>query len=297
MLWSTVGAATNPHSMSFDHSVQTIIRMIEKAISENELPSTLELYISLGIAGLGREPERKKWLEHFHYAASHLPMMKEIIIENDGKIALYSATYGEDGIVSICGTGALTYGINNQEQARVGGWGHLVGGDPGSGYHLGSQALEAVFNAEDGIGKETCITDLLLEGEGAKTVQDLVPIIYQTEQEKQRIAAYARYVFQAADQKDEVAQYMVKHTAQTIASHSLSIYQKLFAHNEKDVPYVLAGGIFQNEEMVQAVKDALKATPKLHITLVEKEPVIGSIVIALQQCGYSVETMKALLQK
>lgn len=296
IMWSTVAAATNPHSTSFDHSIQTIIQIIEKAISENELPAILEMYISLGIAGLGREFERKKWLEHFHHAASHLPTMKEIIIENDGKIALYSATFGEDGIVSICGTGALTYGINKQEQARVGGWGHLIGGDPGSGYHIGSQALKAIFDAEDDIGKETYITDLLLKGEGAETVQDLVPIIYQREQEKQRIAAYARYVFQAAEQKDEVAQYIMKHTAQAIASHSLSVYQKLFAHSEEKVPYVLAGGIFQNKQMMQAVRDALKATPKLQIVLVEKEPVIGSIVIALKQCGYSVVTIKELLK-
>ena len=295
MIWTTLGAATNPLSTSFNHSVQTVIQMIEKAITENKLPTTLDMYISLGIAGLGREPERKKWLAQFHHAASHLPAIKEIIIENDGKIALYSATYGKDGIVSICGTGALTFGINEQEQARVGGWGHLIGCDPGSGYHLGSQALEAIFDAEDSIGKETRMTDLLLKGEGVRTAQDLVPIIYQKEQEKQRIAAYARYVFQAVEQRDEVAQHIMNKTAQSIAKQGLHLYQLLFANTGGEVPFVLAGGIFKNKAMVHAVSNALNEAPQLRVTLVEREPVIGSIVIALQKHGYSVSSMKKLL--
>src|SRR5690625_1423532 len=100
IVWSTQSVATNPHSTSFNHSVKTIIQMIEEAYSVNELSEYIDMYVSLGIAGLGRESERKQWLEYFNDHSAHLSSLQKVTIENDGKIALYSATFGGDGIVS-----------------------------------------------------------------------------------------------------------------------------------------------------------------------------------------------------
>lgn len=296
-VWTMEAAASNPHSTSYAHSVMTIVHLIEKAYVDNELSENTDIYVSLGIAGLGRKAEQTKWLSIFRISAPHLSAIQEITIENDGKIALYSGTLGGDGIVSICGTGALTFGVNGQKSSRVGGWGHLVGNDPGSGYHIGSQALEAVFNQVDRIGKKTLITNVVLEQEKVETAQELVSIIYKDNQEKQRIAAFAPYVFIAAKQQDEVAQQIIQTTAKQIAEHGLHLYQTLFSSTsfESKIPFVLAGGVFQNNQMVREVTTALQDTHQLTVRLVDKEPVIGSVAIVLQRNGYKMEEIKRLL--
>src|SRR5690625_7961995 len=72
MIWTTLGAATNPLSTSFNHSVQTVIQMIEKAMLENVLLDTLDMFLSLGFADLGLVLVQKIWLAQSMYASSHL---------------------------------------------------------------------------------------------------------------------------------------------------------------------------------------------------------------------------------
>ncbi|MCT1902399.1 N-acetylglucosamine kinase [Oceanobacillus sojae] len=294
VIWEGEEEAANPHSTSYAHSVGVVNRMINKAYESPFLSENIELSIGLGIAGLGRKADQTKWLEYFKESSQYLHKIKEIIVENDGKIALYSETLGRDGIVSICGTGAITIGVHQAKTIRIGGWGHLVGGDPGSGYHIGSQALVAVFNELDGLGPETMLTNHILEGEAINRIEELVPVIYQ-DFEKQRIAAFASYVFQAAAQNDEVALNIIRETARQIAERGGILFQKLFQTDVKDIPFVLAGGIFQNDFIAKEVTAELAAISSVKVIKAQRHPVVGSIVLVLKQQGYSAEQIETML--
>ncbi|GGP12038.1 N-acetylglucosamine kinase [Oceanobacillus neutriphilus] len=293
-IWEEEEKAANPHSTSYAQSVEVVNRIINKAYESHFLSENTELSIGLGIAGLGRKADQIKWLKYFQNSSRHLHKIKETVVENDGKIALYSETLGRDGIVSICGTGAITIGVHEAKTIRIGGWGHLVGGDPGSGYHIGSQALIAVFNELDGLGPETMLTNLILDGEAINKMEELIPILYQNV-EKQRIAAFAGYVFQAADQKDEVAINIIRETAKEIARRGGTLFQKLFQTDVKDIPFVLTGGIFQNEFIVKEVTAELAATAPVKVIKAKRHPVAGSIVLVLKQQGYSAEQIGKML--
>lgn len=106
------------------------------------------------------------------------------MIENDAKIALYSGTYGASGITTISGTGAITYGMNGDHIVRVGGQGHLVNADPGSGYFIGYEALKAVFNSFEESGTKTSITDLFLIELKLNNVPEIIRYLYQQEDQK-----------------------------------------------------------------------------------------------------------------
>ena len=92
--------------------------------------------------------------------------MKDAGIRNwklvgDNVIALAGALDGGAGIILIAGTGSICFGRGrNGEEARSGGWGHLIG-DEGSAYALGRDALSAVARAMDGYGKQTMLTSLV----------------------------------------------------------------------------------------------------------------------------------------
>lgn len=294
IIWEEEEEAANPHSTSYAHSVDVVNRIINKAYESQFLSENIQLSIGLGIAGLGRKADQTKWLEYFKESSQHLHKIKEIILENDGKTALYSETLGRDGIVSICGTGAITIGVHQAKTIRIGGWGHLVGGDPGSGYHIGSQALIAVFNELDGLGPETMLTNHILEGEAIHRVEELIPVIYQ-DFEKQRIAAFASYVFQAADQKDEVAVNIIRQTAKQIAERGEILFRKLFQTDVKNTPFVLAGGIFQNNFIAKEVTGELAVVAPVKVIRAHRHPVIGSIVLVLKRQGYSAAQIEKML--
>ncbi|MFD1064834.1 N-acetylglucosamine kinase [Oceanobacillus locisalsi] len=294
LVWETEAEAANPHSTSFTHSAKVVSRIISEAYEHNHLSENTDLSVGLGIAGLGRKADQKKWLEYFWKASPHRFSGNEIVVEHDGTIALYSETFGEDGIVSICGTGAITLGIHQSKIARVGGWGHVIGGDPGSGYDLGSQALIAVFHELDGLGPKTAMSDLILDGEAIERIEELIPIIYN-HFEKQRVAAFASYVFQAAEMKDEIAIKIIQEAAKQIANRGHVLFERLFQITDGTVPFVLAGGIFQNDFIVKLVKAELFAIPFINVLKSQHPPVIGSIVLVLKQQGYLPEEAKRML--
>ncbi|WP_152655661.1 N-acetylglucosamine kinase [Oceanobacillus sp. CFH 90083] len=294
IVWETEAAAANPHSTSYTHSVKVVSQIIDEAYDDMHLPADTDLSLGLGIAGLGRKADQKIWLECFRKISSHGDSVNEIIVENDGIIALYSETFGADGIVSICGTGAISLGIHRSKTGRVGGWGHVIGGDPGSGYDLGLQALIAVFNELDGLGPKTAMTNLILSGEGIHRIEELIPVVYQNF-EKLRVAAFAAYVFQAADLKDAIAINIIQETAEKIAHRGNVLFERLFQTTEKPVSFVLAGGVFQNDLIVTRVMNELAENSNLNVMLSKNPPVIGSIVLVLKKQGHLPDEIKKML--
>ena len=85
----------------------------------------------------------------------------------DAMIALSGATAGAPGIITIAGTGSISYGRNaSREVARVGGWGYVFG-DEGGGFDITRQALRAVLRHEEGWGPGTALREALLSATGA----------------------------------------------------------------------------------------------------------------------------------
>lgn len=181
-----VDKASNPHSTSFENSVNIVIRMITTLLNSPKAHNNQDVYVCIGIAGLGRKDDRQKWQGLFEDDLPNSNKIRDISIETDALIALYSGTYGEDGIVSICGTGAITYGINNHVSLRIGGWGHLISADPGSGYYIGYQGLQSVFEQFDQLAPCTSITSLMMDGEKVTEPSQLINLIYSTKNEKKQ---------------------------------------------------------------------------------------------------------------
>lgn len=57
----------------------------------------------------------------------------DCVLMNDAEIALKAMLRGNDGILTIAGTGSIAFGVKNNSSVRCGGWGNLLG-DEGSGY-------------------------------------------------------------------------------------------------------------------------------------------------------------------
>ena len=74
---------------------------------------------------------------------------EHVICESDIYNIWFGAVRDTPAVITIAGTGAITYICSKEGHLRVGGWGPLLG-DEGSGYDLGLRALKLACRMYDG---------------------------------------------------------------------------------------------------------------------------------------------------
>ncbi|MEC5422936.1 BadF/BadG/BcrA/BcrD ATPase family protein [Virgibacillus sp. C22-A2] len=289
------GEGSNPHSIGFEQSTLIVTSLINQLMS---FTNGEDIHIGIGLAGLGREESKKKWTAEFN-RHNLKKKVKSFAFESDAIIALYSGTYGGSGIVTIGGTGAICLAFDGKQTQRVGGWGHLINADPGSGYYLGYRALEAIFNEYDGLGPKTEMTYLLLNKLEEVETPGLIKHIYSSGNEKAKIASFAPVVFEAVSKGDYMATRIIDEVTNIITNNGKVVFNKAFdQQNTLIVPFVLIGGIFNNRIMHIKLKQKIeKEISGVQLILPTLPPAYGSIALALKSIGYQSKAIKDVLSK
>jgi N-acetylglucosamine kinase-like BadF-type ATPase len=168
----------------------------------------------------------------------------------DAVIALSGATAGDPGIITIAGTGSISYGRNAARKfARVGGWGYIFG-DEGGGFDITRQALRAILRHEEGWGPGTALFDILLGETGAASANALMHAFYTTEYPRPRIASMSKLVDRAAAEGDTVARNILLNAAQQLAACTSAVRSQLFAP-EQNVKVAFIGGVFRSAMLLE----------------------------------------------
>lgn len=149
----------------------------------------------------------------------------QVTVLNDGVGAVAGANGCAEGAVLISGTGSIALGVKKGVCYRVGGWGHIID-DEGSGYWIAKEGLAAVFKAYDGRGRQTKLTELILNHFGLTQVEELIGFIYSDQTQKQHIADLAPYVLESAVD-DPVCEAIVKQSAQSLLAMGLTLMQQM----------------------------------------------------------------------
>lgn len=283
---ATVGA-TNPNSVGKDDLVTEFTRLFSQLRLKSGSYFTKVKQIYAGMSGVDH-PEVRGEMERLISESVHSPI--PITVNNDAITALYSGTLGKPGIVQIGGTGSITFGLNQQgELDRVGGWGYLLG-EKGSGYALGSQALESAFRAYDGIGEKTTLHDLILRHFELEHLPDVIQKIYQAKNSKEVIASLSREVVMASEQGDVIAQQIIDENATYIAEAITCLIHKRFQGYNEKIPIVFTGGLFTRLDMFQDKMEDYFNNAGLNVSFIkpEMEPVGGAVVVALLQAGVQI---------
>ena len=233
-----------------------------------------------GLAGVGRDDDRATMRQAL---ADFAPKYKDLVLENDGIIAMTGATVAQPGVVIISGTGSMIYGRNKENQtARSGGWGPLIG-DEGGGYDIGRKALMAVMRAADGRGPNTLLSESIYNEWGVENHQQLASKAYREETQRPHIAALSILVKRDAALGDEVARRILEDATHELALAANAVIRHL--HMEDDhFPVALVGGGFSQdiswttglEEQIQAVAPGAYLSPPIY------HPVIGALLSGLQ---------------
>ncbi|MEG0297159.1 MAG: BadF/BadG/BcrA/BcrD ATPase family protein [Clostridium sp.] len=145
-------------------------------------------------------------------------------VMNDGDLALRALLKGEDGVLVIAGTGSIAFGVKGDQQAKVGGWGNLLG-DEGSAYKISIEAYKKLIYENDYGFDHSELSKEILSFLEIKSADDLVGIIYSST--KDEIAKVAHLVSKHAENGDNFAIELLETEGREIARQAERVYKKL----------------------------------------------------------------------
>jgi glucosamine kinase len=192
-----------------------------------------------GMAGAGQEPVRAE-LED---ALARAGLAHRVGVGTDVDAAFHDAFGERPGILLMAGTGSIAWGrAEDGRQARVGGWGWLLG-DEGSGYAIGLEAMKRVVRSADGRAPATQLSDRLLGRLKLAHAEDL--IAWSGTAPRRAVAALVPDVHAAATEGDAAATEILEAAVEALEAHVLTLLG-ILGPWERSPTVALGGGLLRS---------------------------------------------------
>jgi N-acetylglucosamine kinase-like BadF-type ATPase len=248
--------------------------------SLKELPSNREIAaVCIGSAGV----VAKENVLFFKEFLKEMTECGNVIVYTDAYVALFANLESKPGVSVTAGTGSICCGKNRQGVFyRVGGWGHLFS-DEGSAYAIAIDALKEIVKSHDGREKPTRMTEKMLTVTGAKTVDEIVSLIYMDYKDKTSIAGLSKIVDDACAEGDEAAKRVLEKAAMDLAAMCQATIRNLSLEND-EITVVLNGGVFKNSRVVRSEFTRLikEKYPNAVVSDPLRDAAWGAIYLALE---------------
>jgi glucosamine kinase len=273
MISDVVGPPSAVRPGHVEDSAAVIGEVVRDALASCEMTHVTPRVLCVGIAGVGREPERQELWQ----ALASRELADEIVIHSDFAVALDDAFRDGPGVLLVSGTGSVAFGRSpTGGTARCGGWGPVFG-DEGSGAWIGRKALSVVSAASDGREPETALTGAILT---AAQVNDLTELIgWAAQAPPATLASLAPVVMSVADSGDLRANSIVSLAVEELSLHIRALARQLFIDERAALPVALTGGMLQRGSTLRKrLEHRLKsAVPGAQISSDEVVPVRGAV--------------------
>ncbi|WP_150272744.1 N-acetylglucosamine kinase [Paenibacillus tepidiphilus] len=204
--------------------------------------------------------------------------------------ALRSGTEKSYGVVLICGSGVNCAGKNPEGVTyQCGGFGYRFG-DFGGGYDLSVEVFRSVLRADEGREGKTVLTERLTDLLGYSSVSELREDYLDHHRELP--PHIAELLFQAADEGDQVATGLLIRQGDELGLAAAATIRQLAM--EKDTfDIVLAGSLLTKGDRSGIIRRAIEqrvkqAAPNGTLRILTREPVVGSVVLAMESSGLQV---------
>ncbi len=229
-------------SLDFDQAVINIINAIQKCIDnlkEDQPKECLGIY--LGIAGI-EDSDNVKKVETLLKGKFRC----QVQAMHDSELAHAAIFKGADGIITISGTGSVSYGLYKGKQAKTGGWGHILG-DEGSGYNIALAAFKRMTMEEDSGSVRSELTQTIMRKLNLKQVNDIKEFIYSAS--KGEIAAFAPIVAELAKAAEINSVNILKQAGKDLAMMTERLYIKLGVNESINIG--VSGSILNKVDIVR----------------------------------------------
>lgn len=211
------------------------IREIIDVLKEDEL---VDLY--LGIAG-SEVGDNAKIIKDI----IKNELKTDCVLMNDAEIALKAMLRGNDGILTIAGTGSIAFGVKNNSSVRCGGWGNLLG-DEGSGYKIAIDAIKRMIFEEENSLLKSELTTRIMKRLGAKSIGEVVTFVYSST--KDEIASLAEIVSILGEEGNKIAEEILVNEGVDLAKTVINVYRKL---KFESCSIALVGGVIRKAKILR----------------------------------------------
>ncbi|MGL4451235.1 MAG: N-acetylglucosamine kinase [Sarcina sp.] len=167
------------------------------------------------------------------------------VVMNDGELALRAMLEGEDGILTIAGTGSISFGINGEKSLRCGGWGHLLG-DEGSAYKISVEAIKRMIFENDNNLEKSALTKKAMEHLKITNIDEVIPFVYSST--KDEVAKLAPVVSILAEEGDKICIAIMESEGLALAKTTENTYKKL---GFEKCSIGLVGGVIRKSKIVR----------------------------------------------
>jgi N-acetylmuramic acid 6-phosphate etherase len=241
--------------------------------------------IGIGMAGARTDADRQR----IRAAAGKVWPNVPCYATNDLETALAAADPGGKTapaaqVLILSGTGSCCFGRTPDNQtARVGGWGHVIG-DKGSGYEIGLRGLKAAVHHLDRDGQWSKLGENLLQALVLNEPEDLID--WAKTASKTDISALAIQVFDAAAKGDKIAAGILAAAAESLADDGVHCARKL-VQPRAPVQFVLAGSVLlQQPAFAGRARSRLRQLwPGATVAPLPRESVWGALELARENFG------------
>lgn len=202
-----------------------------------------------------------------------------VIVTGDEQIALDAAFRGGPGVLVIAGTGSHVTGrCANGLTIGAGGWGPVLG-DEGSGNWIGLEAIRACLRARDR-GVESY---LLREIQQAWQLDELSSLVARANtRERPDFASLTMVVASCAEDGDALAQGVLEHAGEELATQVSLVISKMRAENcaARDASRVAFTGSVLGKipRVLRAMEEHLRAAwPEISVDANAVQPLEGAL--------------------
>jgi N-acetylglucosamine kinase-like BadF-type ATPase len=254
---------------------------------------TLEQIVGagLGVAGYDwsseREPTRRVIRETLNF---HGPF--EAV--NDAVIGLVAGAREGWGVAIEAGTGCNCYGRDKQGRiGHVSGMGWRMAEAAGAN-DVVRAAVQRVSRAWSRRGPATALTPALIARAGARDVEDLLE--GYCEQRYALSPSDAPLVFKVAADGDPAAREVIEWAGRELADLALGVTRQL-EFETMDFEMVLVGSLFDGGPiLVEPMCAAIRAVaPKAHFVRLKAPPVVGGVLLGMEQAGLCAAPLRTSL--
>jgi len=198
---------------------------------------------------------------------------------------IWFGTAGEKpAVVSIAGTGAITYVCSKDELIRVNGWGTLLG-DEGSGYDLGLHAARLAMRMSDKREQpEEDFVRAIFGHYGVTTPRELLYHLHHSDDQRSEVASAAKTVFALYEKGSAAAEKLLRRTADEIA---LAVLTAVREGPLEKYPVIFSGGLVRKESaLIPMLREKLLGQEGVSEMLwPEAHPAAASAALALHMVG------------
>lgn len=219
---------------------------------------------------------------------------KQIHVVNDCIIAMRAAASTPMGCVLCAGTG-LNCGVRDGK-AHEYVYGYYIPDEDQGGSALANRTLQAVFDAESGMGEATSLTERCLTLTDCQSVDDLLRKKVENRLSRQERHELPILVSEEALSGDEVSNRILHQFGKDMAAYAVSGIKRLGLENEP-IEVIISGSVFKCKApiLLDTVKEViLTAVPNARIIESIMEPVVGAVLLALDDLN---NASPALIQK